>query len=327
MRASRSTAEGLANATLALPSGSAALARLPAGLLDGQSGSLAAGVDAVLYTLETNAYADPTAQAEITGLGSQLVSLQLASAADGSALAIRDLATPILLALPRAATGGGSCASAADCSGSRRGACVAGACACASPYAGASCADVSACGYWGASSGLWLTDGCVALEPLFEPAYSDALAAANVVDRASVVLCECDHLTTFAGLVVPDTIVYSPPPPSPPSPPPRAREATGAAAGAAGGRGATIKDLIDDAGKQAAAGAPAILIGMVVGSVAMLCCIVVPVVVLLRARRRRKKPPVVLTVPSQAIGPRRNDREPASIGVTVLGGGGQTMRV
>lgn len=299
MSASRSTAERLPGSILAPPSGSAAFAALPTGVLDGQSGSFADGVDAVLYSLPStaNAYADPTAQlnATTTGFGTQLVSLQLASATDGSELATRDLATPILLALPRAGSGGGSCSSNVDCSGSRRGACTAGACVCASPYAGDDCGAVSVCSYWDASSSLWKTDGCVALEPIFEPAYSAALDSMGVQDSSTVVLCACDHLTTFAGLVEPDMIAYAPPPPSPPSRPRAPGGQAGASDAPLGGGGrsnGSIKPLGRIAPPTAAPSASspvALIVGLVVGGGCALLCSLAAVVLVRHCRSARHK--------------------------------------
>lgn len=269
--ASRSTAASLPGATLAPPNGSVAAAALPADVLAGQTDTLADGVDAVLYSLpQINLYADPTAQAgaATTGFGTQLVSLQLASATDGSALAINNLATPIVLALPRATSGGERCARDADCSGSRRGTCTSGVCVCKSPYAGDRCAALSVCSYWDVGTSLWKTDGCVALEPVVEHVYSSALRSTGIKDGSTVVLCSCDHLTTFAGLVEPDATVHAPPSPSPPRQPSTLSGAQPAAQASASSASRAQLPI------AAAATPSALIIGLSVGGALVCCCVV-----------------------------------------------------
>jgi hypothetical protein len=283
LSASRSSRDDLPGSALSPPNGTVALASLPADVLDGQNSTLVdGGVDAVLYTLGVdallNVYADPAEQpGGASRIGARLVSLQLSSAVDGSELAIRNLSTPILLALPREPTGGKACSSNAGCSGSRRGVCADGVCVCASPYAGEACDEVSACGFWDAITRTWVDDdGCVALEPIDEPGYSKALANASVADRSAVVLCACDHLTTFAGLVRPDTIVYSPPPSSSP----RERDDDDDEEKIPARLPVSpVTPVVDDS----------VLIGLVTGGALILCCGALGLAALIARRRRRRK--------------------------------------
>ncbi|KAJ1635852.1 REJ domain-containing protein [Pavlovales sp. CCMP2436] len=172
LTASRAYADAVQNVTLSPAFGVGGVS-LPSGTLDAQEASLIAnGVNVLMYVVDNNLYQDPSAQA-LGALGTYLFAVELgATDGSGAKLNISSLASPVTLAVPLDSTAANS--------------------------------QLLQCHYWHSNASIWSTDGCTTLKGT-DAGHTAALDAAGMSDGESVVVCSCDHLTTFAGFSVPDS--------------------------------------------------------------------------------------------------------------------------
>ena len=186
---------------------------MPAGWAAGTDGC-ASGADGVeMVVIRWGAEMSPQVHSDATvadseaeaSMGSVLQEVLVQSGANHSECAVGGLDSPIRISIPlgtrqEGSAGGDSCVFQSDCN-APWGACVGGLCECTPLFAGPNCSDGLTCHWFapindtdGTGDNLWSSSGCTTVLP---PA--DELA------NASVLACDCTHLTEFAGMYVPTT--------------------------------------------------------------------------------------------------------------------------